>query len=206
MKRGFGLFVALAMLCATLCFLELGAAAQRTARQQTAQSPTVEQRLKIFHGLLNEQWEYTLRTNPEFASILGDKRYNDRLSDFSQAAIDGDLQQSRVFLQKFIAIDTTGFSEQEQLNRDLMVRNLRDQVEGARFKEWEMPVSQFGGIHTDSPQLVSSLSFATVKDYEDYIARLKQFPRAFNERMIQMRRGMKDGLMPPRILLVQVAE
>src|SRR5882724_4751338 len=206
MKRAFRLFVALAMLCATLCFLEFGAAAQPAARQKTAQSQTVEQRLKVFHDLLNEQWEYTLRTNPEFASILGDKRYNDRLSDFSQAAIDGDLQQSRVFLQKFSAIDTTGFPEQEQLNRDLMVRNLRDQVEGARFKEWEMPVSQFGGIHIDSPQLVSSLSFATVKDYEDYIARLKQFPRAFNERMIQMRKGMKDGLMPPRILLVQVAE
>src|SRR5207302_4532330 len=83
--------------------------------------------------------------------------------------------------------------------------NLRQQVESAKFKEWEMPVSQFSGIHIDSPQLVSSLSFATVKDYEDYIARLKQIPRAFNETIIQMRKGMKDGLMPPRILLLQVA-
>ena len=66
--------------------------------------------------------------------------------------------------------------------------------------------NQFGGIHIDAPQIVSSLSFATVKDYEDYIARLQQFPRVFNETMIQMRNGMRDGLMPPRILLVQVAE
>ncbi|HKP47456.1 MAG TPA: DUF885 family protein, partial [Pyrinomonadaceae bacterium] len=166
----------------------------------------MEQRIKSLHALLDEQWEYTLRTSPEFASILGDKRYNDKLSDFSQAAIDKDLQQTRIFLRKFDAIDTTGFPEQEQLNHDLMVRNLRQQLEGAKFKEWEMPVTQFGGIHIDAPQLVSSLSFATVKDYEDYIARLKQTPRVFNETIIQMRNGIRDGLIPPKILLVQVAE
>jgi uncharacterized protein (DUF885 family) len=167
---------------------------------------SVEQRVKKLHGLLNEQWEYTLRTSPELASIIGDKRYNDKLSDFSQAAIDADLRQARVFLQKFRQIDTTGFPEQEQLNRDLMVRDLRERLEAAKFKEWEMPVTQFGGLHIDTPQFVTSLSFSTVKDYEDYIVRLKQLPRAFDETMIQMRNGMKDGLMPPGILLVQVAE
>ena len=167
---------------------------------------SVEQRVKKLHELLNEQWEYTLRTSPELASIIGDKRYNDKLSDFSQAAIDADLRQARVFLQKFQQIDTTGFPEQEQLNRDLMVRDLRERLEAAKFKEWEMPVTQFGGLHIDTPQFVTSLSFSTVKDYEDYIARLKQLPRAFDETMIQMRKGMRDGLMPPKILLVQVAE
>src|SRR6266851_7870774 len=167
---------------------------------------SVEQPVKKLHELLNEQWEYTLRTSPELASIIGDKRYNDKLSNFSQAAIDADLRQARIFLQKFQAIDTAGFPEQEQLNRDLMVRDLRERLEAAKFKEWEMPVSQFGGIHIDTPQFVTSLSFSTVKDYEDYIARLKQLPRAFEETMIQMRKGMADGLMPPRILLVQVAE
>jgi len=74
----------------------------------------VEARVKQLHQLLDGQWEYTLRTNPEYASILGDKRYNDKLSDNSQAAIESDLSQTKVFLQKFEAIDTTGFPEQEQ--------------------------------------------------------------------------------------------
>jgi uncharacterized protein (DUF885 family) len=187
-----------------LCAAVGAAFAQPKARGTTQLS--IEQRVKQLHDLLNEQWEYTLRTSPEFASIIGDKRYNDKLSDFSQAAIDKDLRQTQIFLQQFEAVDTTGFPEQEQLNRDLMVRNLSQQLEAAKFKEWEMPVTQFGGIHIDAPQLVSSLSFATVKDYDDYVARLKQLPRAFNETMIQMRNGMRDGLMPPRILLVQVAE
>jgi uncharacterized protein (DUF885 family) len=158
------------------------------------------------HELLNEQWEYTLRTSPEFASILGDKRYNDKLSDFSQAAIDRDLAQNRVFLTKFEAVNTAGFPEQEKLNRDLMVRNLRETLDAAKFKEWEMPVSQMNGIHIDAPQLVTSLSFDTVKDYDDYIARLKLLPRAFREVTVQMRKGMSEGLMPPKILLVQAAK
>jgi uncharacterized protein (DUF885 family) len=204
MKRFFRLISVLIVLHITCAFIQSVALANKS--RPLPQQQSVAQRAKQLHELLSEQWEYTLRTSPEFASILGDKRYNDKLSDLSQAAIESDLHQARVFLQKFEAIDTTGFPEQEQLNRDLMVRNLHQQLDNAKFKDWEMPVSQFGGIHIDAPQLVSSLSFSTVKDYEDYIARLKQIPRVFDETTIQMRKGMKDGLMPPRILLVQVAE
>ncbi|HXL09728.1 MAG TPA: DUF885 family protein, partial [Candidatus Bathyarchaeia archaeon] len=112
-----------------------------------AQSPSsLESRRKALNDLLAEQWEYKLRTSPLFASYLGDKRWNDKLDDFSQEAIDKDLQETRKFLTRFGATDTSGFSEQEALNKSLMVRDLKMQVEGARFKEWEMPVDQQNGI------------------------------------------------------------
>jgi uncharacterized protein (DUF885 family) len=164
----------------------------------------LDARRKALNDLLHEQWEYTLRTNPIFASTLGDKRYNDKLDDFSQAAIDDNIEQSRRFLARFEAIDTTGFPDQEVLNKELMVRDLRMGLEGARFKHWEMPVNQFSGIHIDAPQVVSILSFESVKDYEDYISRLKQLPRLFDQTVVQMRKGMAEGLMPPKILLEQV--
>jgi uncharacterized protein (DUF885 family) len=166
--------------------------------------PDLEARRKALNGLLAERWEYTLRTSPIFASILGDKRWNDKLDDFSQKAIDGDLEQSKEFLTRFEAIDTTGFPEQEALNKILMVRDLRMALEGARFKPWEMPVSQMGGLPIDLPELVTVFSFVSVKDYDDYISRLRQSPRAFDETVIQMRRGMAEGLMPPRVLLDKV--
>ena len=172
-----------------------------------AQAPNdLESRRKQLDALLHEQWEYTLRTNPEFASILGDKRYNDKLSDGSQKAIDEDLKQTKIFFDKFSAIDTTGFPEQEQLNKRLMVRDLKQGLDNAHFKNWEMPVNQFYGLHLEAPQLVQLLPFDTVKDYEDYIARLKQMPRAFDDTMIQMRKGMHDKLMPPKFLLGKVAD
>jgi uncharacterized protein (DUF885 family) len=166
----------------------------------------IEGRRKALNDLLAERWEYTLRTSPIYASILGDKRWNDRLDDFSQKAIDDDLEQSKKYLVRFEAIDTAGFPEQEQLNKTLMVRDLRMAIEGAQFKPWEMPVSQFGGVHIDLPQLVSVLSFQNVKDYEDYISRLGQMPRLIDENVIQMRKGMAEGLMPPRILLEKVVK
>lgn len=163
-------------------------------------------RRKALNDLLHEQWEYTLSHSPIFASILGDKRYNDQIDDFSQKAIEEDQEQSRRFRARFEAIDTTGFPEQEALNKRLMVRDLKMNLEGARFKPWEMPVNQFNGIHIDAPQLVSILAFTNVKDYEDYIKRLKLLPRLFDQNIEHMRQGLADGLMPPRILLEQVVE
>jgi uncharacterized protein (DUF885 family) len=166
----------------------------------------VEGRRKALNDLLAERWEYTLRNSPIYASFLGDKRWNDKLDDASQKAIDDDLDQSRKFLARFEAIDTAGFPEQEALNKTLMVRDLQEALDGARFKSWEMPVTQFGGVHIFLPQLVNILSFQNVKDYDDYISRLKQIPRFFDETVIQMRKGMAEGLMPPRILLEKVVE
>ncbi len=197
---------ALTLNAAVFSFARAGASPDAKQTDAAAQSSSVEERVRQLDGLLKEQWEYFLRTNPEFASIIGDKRYNDRLSDFSQSAIDRDIEQQRVFLKKFEAVDAAGFPEQERLNRDLMVRDLRQSLEGVRFKDWEMPVTQFGGIHIGAPQLVAVLPFDTVKDYKDYVARLKQIPRALEETTVQMRNGMRDGLMPPKILLVQVVE
>ncbi|MFZ0037930.1 MAG: DUF885 family protein, partial [Candidatus Acidiferrales bacterium] len=105
-------------------------------------SPSLESRRKALNDLLAEQWEYRLRTSPIFASFLGDKRWNDKLDDRSQEAINKDLEQARKFLTRFEAIDTSGFPEQEALNKVLMVRGLQMQLEGARFKPWEMPVDQ----------------------------------------------------------------
>jgi len=183
------------MLCVSL-FLPLTALA--------APAADLETRRKALNDLLAEQWEYNMRTSPIYASILGDKRYNDKVDDFSQKAIDDGLADAKKFLDRFEAIDTTGFPEQEILNKKLMMRDLKMTLESARFKPWEMPVSQFGGVHVDMPQLVSVLSFQSVKDYDDYIARLKQMPRYFDENMIQMRKGMAEGLMPARILLEKV--
>jgi uncharacterized protein (DUF885 family) len=166
----------------------------------------LEGRRKALSDLLAERWEYVLRTSPIYASILGDKRWNNQVDDFSQKAIDDDLEQSKKFLARFEAINTAGFPEQESLNKVLMVRDLRIEVDKDRFKYWEMPVSQIRGVHIDLPQLVSLLSFQSVKDYDDYISRLKQYPRFFDETMIQMRKGMAEGLMPPRILLEKVVE
>ncbi|HKN74805.1 MAG TPA: DUF885 domain-containing protein [Candidatus Acidoferrum sp.] len=171
---------------------------------QTASS--LEARRKALNDLLAEQWEYNLRTSPVYASILGDKRWNDQLDDFSQEFIDKDLLETQKFLTRFEAIDTTGFPAQEILNKRLMVHDLKMGLEAARFKPWEMPVDQQNGWQLELPQLPTVISFQGVKDYEDYISRLRKMPRLLDQTILQMQKGMADKLMPPRFILEKVAD
>ncbi|MCA1580650.1 MAG: DUF885 family protein [Acidobacteria bacterium] len=161
-------------------------------------------RRKAFSDLLAEHWEYTLSHSPEFASILGDKRWNDKASDLSEREILADQQKDREWLARLAAIDTTGFPEQEALTKTLLVRRLKESIDNERFQNWKMSVSQFFGIHLQAPQMVSLLPFTTVKDYDDYIARLKQLPKQFDDTTARMRKGMAEGLMQPRFLLEKV--
>ncbi len=166
---------------------------------------SLAQRRKQLNDLLAENWDYTMRTYPEWASMLGDKRFNDKLTDTSEKAVYANIEEQKKFLQRFKVIDTTGFLEQEALNKTLMVRNIELQLEDVQFKDWEMPVTQYSGIQIDAPQLVSVLPFDTVKDYEDYITRLKNLSKQFDDTMDLMRKGLADHLMPPKILLEQAA-
>ena len=155
--------------------------------------------------LLADEWEYTLRTEPELATQIGDNRYNGRLSDFSDKAIAEELEHARQALAKFEALDVTGFPGQERLNHALMVRSLRQGLEQARFKDWEMPATQFGGIHLGYASLPFDSPFRNAKDYEDYISRLHQISRVLDEAMGHMRDGLRDHLMPPTFLLEKVS-
>ena len=102
---------------------------------------------------------------------------------------------------RLAAIDPAGFTDQEKISRDLLLRQFADDEEAAEFKEWEMPVNQMGGIHTTYPQLVAQLSFTTVKDYDDWIARLHAIPTAFEQVTTNMSIGMDDHRVPPNYLL-----
>jgi uncharacterized protein (DUF885 family) len=169
-------------------------------------SPSLDARRKALNALLDEQWDYTMRSSPEYASILNDKRFNDQLTDYSADAIRKRQAETHRFLERFQAIDTTGFPEQEALSRRLMVHDLAEQVGGERFKEWEMPVNQMSGLHIDAPQLPVLLEFAAAKDYRDYISRLHRFPVQFAQVTELMRQGIKDGVMPPKFLMEKVSE
>ena len=172
-----------------------------------AQTPkqTLEARRAELSRLFSDEWEYTLRTQPELATQVGDNRYNDRLSDFSDKAIADDLEHTRQALARFEAIDVTGFPEQEKLNRALMLRSLHETLDSAQFKDWEMPATQFGGIHLGYASLPFDSPFRNIKDYEDYLSRLHQMPRVLEQAMGHMRDGLRDHRMPPKYLLEKVS-
>src|SRR5271155_489783 len=102
----------------------------------SAQTPAATRRDQL-NAALRDEWEYQLRTHPELATYAGDRRYNDRLSDYSPRAFADDLQHVQQTLVRLDAIDTSDLPEADKLNKALIVRSLREQVESAQFKEWE---------------------------------------------------------------------
>jgi uncharacterized protein (DUF885 family) len=182
----------------------LGAGAQ--AAQASAPAASVEDRRAALNALFSEYWEAFLARSPEFASTIGDKRWNDKLSDFSVEAVNAWLAREQNWLLKLASIEPEGLSEEEKLSREMLMRRFLEDGEGARFKEWEMPVNQMDGIQIDYPQLVAELSFDTVKDYDDWIARLHAIPHAFTQVTTNMAIGVDDGRVPPKFLLEKVLE
>jgi uncharacterized protein (DUF885 family) len=172
-----------------------------TAHAQAKPTSPVDDRRKALSALFEDYWQANLEHSPEFASLLGDTRYNDKISDYSVKAQNQWLEREQNYLLKLAAIDTAGFTDQEKVSRELLLRQFALDEEAAGFKEWEMPLDQMGGIHTTYPQLVAQLSFTTVKDYDDWIARLHALPKAFDQTTTNMSIGMEDHRVPPKILL-----
>jgi uncharacterized protein (DUF885 family) len=171
---------------------------------KAAEAPqSLEDRRKALNRLFDEYWQDVLRHNPETASQLGDKRYNDQISDYSVRAYNDGLAREQALLLRLAAIDPAGFTVQETTSRELLLRKFTEDEEASEFKEWEMPINQMGGIHTTYMELVRQLSFTTDKDYDDWIARLHAIPAAFDQTMRNMSVGVEDKRVPPKILLEQ---
>jgi len=174
---------------------------------KAAEAPqSLADRRKALNALFDEVWEDGLKHSPEFASQLGDKRYNDQISDYSVKAYNEQLAREQGYLLRLAAIDPAGFTDQEVISRELMLREFAQDQEAAEFKEWEMPINQMGGFHTTYQQLVAQLSFDNAKDYADWIARLHALPAAFEQVTHNMSLGVQDHRVPPKFLMEKVLE
>ena len=156
-------------------------------------------------ALFEEEWEYELKQSPETATALGDNRYNDRLDDYSEQAAQADIAEKQKFLTRFEAVPAAGLPQQESLSRELMIRNLKQEIEGAQFKPWEMPVNQMNGPHLSLVDMVTLMPFNNAHDYDNYLSRLHQIPHALDQVTANMRQGMQYRMMPPRYLLEKVS-
>src|SRR5436853_6617649 len=164
----------------------------------------VAERLAAQNALFDEQYESDLRNFPERATSFGDYRYNDKLGDRSLAGIIERNKTDEGFLARLQAISTAGFSDQEQLSHDLLVRVLQQRIADFDLKEYEMPINQQNGIHTGLADLPNAVPLDSVKHYEDYVARLHQIPRVLSQTTEVLRAGMNDKLMPVRFLLEKI--
>ena len=165
---------------------------------------SVVSRLAVQNELFKKQYEDDMRASPESETARGDYQDNATLDDYSLAASTKQNAVDGAYRAKLEAISTEGFSEQDRLSHDLLLHVLDNRIADYGLKDYEMPISQMQGIHNHLADLPNSVPLDTVKHYEDYVARLHQIPRAFDQTVEVLRQGERDGLMPARILLEQI--
>ena len=159
-----------------------------------------------FHELLSEQWEKGIVRNPEWASSLGDNRFNDKLNDTSYETILKRQGETRELQETVKKIDRSKLSVDDQLNYDLYLQGIEKEIEGFQFLSYLIPIDQMGGIQIGFAGISNYMPFNNVKDYENYLARMRAFPIKLDQTIDLMKRGVKEGWVPPKIILVSVPD
>ena len=162
---------------------------------------SVADRVAQQNALFDEFYETSLKNAPERATSIGDYRYNALLSQYSLEEIARQHAQADDFLKRLKAIPTDGMSDKDLLSHRILERQLEREDVSYSLKNYEMPVNQQRGVHTSLADLPLAVPFDSVQQYDDYIARLRQIPRVLDQTTEVLRQGMKDGLMPPKIVL-----
>ncbi len=166
-----------------------------------AQIASVADEVAKQNALFNEFYENQLKDFPELATAWGDYRYNSQLGQYSLAANAERHTKGDDFLARLKAIRTDGMSENDLLSHRVLERQIEREDMNYDLKNFEMPVNQQNGIHTRLADLPNGMPFDSVPHYQDYISRLHQIPRVLEQTTEVMRQGMKDGLMPPKLVL-----
>jgi uncharacterized protein (DUF885 family) len=155
----------------------------------------------LFRQLLTDEWEFRMQEDPLFATLCGDHRYDDRLPGLSEADFERRLDRMLGFHARQGEIDRDSLSPAEQLNYDIFAEILDREIAEMRFRAYRMPISKIDGYHALFPQMPLFIPLETSVDFENYITRMRAFPRMADDLIDVMRAGLRGGQVPPRVTL-----
>jgi uncharacterized protein (DUF885 family) len=158
------------------------------------------------HALFDEFWERVERENPEFATLVGDDRYNDRLTDMSAEAIARRKDETRVLLARLRTFDARRIPGEDRVSLAILESQLAARVRVDAFPGERMPVSQTGGPQLDFSLVVKSTPFRNAADYERYLKRLRALPAQLAQLEALMRQGLASGWVLPGEAIARVPE
>ena len=171
-----------------------------------------------FGTLIADHWEWIARDHPEGATLRGDNRYNDRLTDQSAEAVRARKAHWVDLLKELRTFDSSQLTPQNRVSLQVLttVAVNRTRVDsffpdlpfGANdFSQmgWS-PVTQMYGPQLTLPLLAKSTHFGTVADYEAYLKRLGAVPRLLTQYRQQMQAAIDAGWVQPAVAVQRVPE
>lgn len=160
----------------------------------SAAAQTADERLKAIY---DAEWQWRLAQTGQVQDGL-DTRPGDRLPCVTPACQEQRGRYWQDVLNKLAAIPDAELSPGERLNKAVLVESLRAEVVGIRWRNYEMPINSDVNVWNYLP---SQAPFRTAQEYRNYISRLRDIPRWFDENIANMRAGMKRGFTPPAVTM-----
>ncbi len=155
--------------------------------------------------LFDTTWQEDLADDPIGATQLGETRFNDKLPDMSIAAIDQRQKKNYARLQALAKINREKLDKADQLNYDLFQYEIKNRIGEYQFKPWMFATRTF-----DGPQLLADVAefapFKTVKDYDNWIARLNASGIFIDQWIALLTQGATEKLTQPRVTINKVLE
>ncbi len=151
--------------------------------------------------LLDAVWDFDMREDPLNATRVGDHRYNDRLPDESLANQLRRQQAKSEFLQKLQGLARDRLSRDEQINYDILTRQLRDDIAEFGFDSPLIPITNRSGFHLSFAELPQQVPLNNLVDYQNYIARLQAYGHYTDQHVELMREGIRRGAVLPLVVL-----
>ena len=149
--------------------------------------------------LFETDWQWRMQNQPEYATTVGDYRYNATLTDTSLAAGRAAVAWQRKTLEQARLIERDKLTAQNALSLDLFVYEKELLVRGAAFAPFTIqPLSSQHGLHLNLVQTVAQMPFATETDYRNYLSRLDALPAHVAGLTEQLREGIRTGWVAPK--------
>ena len=159
-------------------------------------------------GLFNAYWEDRAKLFPLNATAQGDNRYNDQLPNDQTHSF---RERQRQFYQQYLAgllkFDRARLSAEDQVSFDIFQYEMQTRLDGLKLNTWMMPFAQFYSLPNTLGQLgagTGAQPFKTVKDYDNWLARLSQFPVWADSAVANFRQGAEAGVVLPRALVLKM--
>lgn len=163
-----------------------------------AENTGADERLE---DLIAEYWDFYLENDPVAATAVGVNDFNDRLPAVTPADQAQATAVFRAYLNRARDLDPSDLSASNRINLELLIWQLQEAVRGAELDLARIPFNTFSGFFMRALTASSSVSMENRQDYEDYLARLGEVPRYFDENMDNMRRGSDEGFVLPQIVI-----
>ena len=152
-----------------------------------------------FEVFLEDQWNSDLADSPVFASNLGIKKYNTKISSNSISQFNTNKNKEKLKLKKLQSFNIDDLNQDNKLNYKLAELSILNSIKRMEYPSYYMQLNQRGGVQSYY-ETGDRLVFSSKQDYEDWLVRLKAYALNIDNALVNNKKGLELGYSQPKLV------